>query len=124
MNKEIKLLDTQIIFSVFSIISFIISILLTENERKKLLNECPLFENITTNNITKFNRLFVVIIAIVFLIINYQLYNINTSKVDNLKPYKLQLTASSLIVIAAFISLYVVFSSNDGKIYDIENPGI
>ena len=45
-------------------------------------------------------------------------------KNENLKPYELQLIASTLVVISGIIALYVVSLSNTETIADVENPVI
>ena len=87
-------------------------------KKKKLLNSKQAL------NLTKFNRITILIVSILFLYINYRLYQISKLEGEDLKSYKLQISASTLTVIAALIALYVVSLSNTETLSDVENPNI
>lgn len=122
-EKEIIAIYAQIIVSAISVIEIIISIILLYNEKLDLKGEKTLFSAEETQKISVFNRSFILITAIIFLIINYVLYNISKEQGENLKPYKLQIIASYLTIIAAIITLYIVINpTNEGEVVDVENP--
>lgn len=122
-EKEIIAIYAQIIVSAISVIEIIISILLLYNEKLDLKGEKTLFSAEETQKISVFNRSFILITAVIFLIINYVLYNISKEQGENLKPYKLQIVASYLTIIAAIITLYIVINpTNEGEVVDVENP--
>ena len=73
-------------------------------------------------NITLFNRILILSISIIFLFVNYTLYKISKEQGEKLKPYQLQLLASTLVIIPGAIALYVVSLSKGENISDIENP--
>lgn len=122
-EEETRALDEQIILSVLSIITIIISIILLYNDELKSRHKKPFLTSKQVKDLTLFNRLFILLILILFLIINYNLYNISKEKHESLKSSFLQLVASSFTVIAGIIVLYVVLASPDNSI-DIENPTI
>ena len=122
-EKEIIAIYVQIIVSAISVIEIIVSILLLYNEKLELEGEKTLFNAEQTQKISIFNRTFILVTAVVFLIVNYVLYNISKEQGENLKPYRLQIVASYLTIIAAVITLYIVLNPiNEGQVVDVENP--
>lgn len=122
-NEEIKLLDIQIIVSIITIITVIISIVLTYNEKLDLQNKDTLFSYSKTHKISLINRITLVVTASIFLFINYKLRSISESEGEDTKPYNLQIISSYLSVIASIIVLYVVASTyNIEEVSDVENP--
>ncbi len=122
-EKEIIAIYAQIIVSAISIIEIIVSILLLYNEKLEIKGEKTLFNAEQTQKISVFNRTFILVTAIIFLIINYALYKISKEQGENLKPYELQIAASYLTIIAAIITLYIVLNpTNEGQVADVENP--
>lgn len=122
-EKEIIAIYVQIIGSAISIIEIIVSILLLYNEKLEIKGEKTLFNAEQTQKISVFNRTFILVTAIIFLIINYALYKISKEQGENLKPYELQIVASYLTIIAAIITLYIVLNpTNEGQVADVENP--
>ena len=122
-EKEITAIDVQIGASIASIIAVIISITLLYNQKLDLKNKQTFFNPKQTQKISEFARDILLIVAIVFLLVNYQLYNISKEEGEDLKPYELQIVASYLSIIAALIALYVVRNpANRGEIADVENP--
>lgn len=124
-QEEINLLNLQIITSITVIITVIISLLLTYNQKQDIKNKKTIFTKKQTHNISYINRLTILITAIIFLFINYKLYEISKKEGEDLKVYYLQILASILTTIAAIIVLYVVSIEPSGdEISDIENPVI
>lgn len=122
-EKEIIAIYAQIIVSAISIIEIIVSILLLYNEKLEIKGEKTLFNAEQTQKISVFNRTFILVTAIIFLIINYALHKISKEQGENLKPYELQIAASYLTIIAAIITLYIVLNpTNEGQVADVENP--
>lgn len=122
-QEEIKYLNIQIIISLIIIITVITSILLTYNQKLELQNKKTLFNKNTTKNISISNRTIILITSIIFLYINYRLYQISKKEGENLKTYYLQIIASILSVIASFIVLYVVIKETEiNSVSDVENP--
>lgn len=122
-EKEIIAIYAQIIVSAISVIEIIVSMVLLYNEKLEIKGEKTLFNAEQTQKISVFNRTFILITAIIFLIINYALYKISKEQGENLKPYELQIAASYLTIIAAIITLYIVLNpTNEGQVADVENP--
>ena len=124
-EEEINLLNIQLITSLTLIVAISVSLLLTYNQKLDLENKKTLFNKKQTHNISYTNRLIILITAIIFLIINYKLYQISKKEGEDLKVYYLQILASILTTIASLIVLYVVSIEPTGdEISDIENPVI
>lgn len=122
-EKESIAITVQIVASVVSIGTVIISIILLYNHQLELDGKETFLTADEAQKLTTFNRVLVVIVLTIFLIINYFLYYISKEEGENLKAYKLQIAASYLSVAAALIGLYVVLrESNGNNLTDVENP--
>lgn len=122
-EKEIELLNIDITTAVLFIITIIISIYLTYENRQDLLNRKRILNKKDDQYILLFNRLLVLIIVLVILYDNIEGYEIAKEKNKDLKPFKIQIFASFLTVITALLILYVVFYNWDNNsLSDIENP--
>lgn len=122
-EKESLLITIQIISSIISIGTVIISIILLYNEQLEINNEEPFLDAEAAQKLTTFNRILILIIFIVFLVINYILYDISKEEGEDLKPYELQIIASYFSLFAASIALYVVLLQRSGEqVVDVENP--
>jgi cytochrome bd-type quinol oxidase subunit 2 len=122
-EKEIELLNIDIATALMFIITIIISIYLTYENRQDLLNRKRILNKKDDQYILLFNRLLVLIIVLVILYDNIEGYEIAKEKNKDLKPFKIQIFASILTVITALLILYVVFYNWDNNsLSDIENP--
>ena len=123
-EEEIKYINYQLIGLGLSVLTTIIAILITYNQKLGMQKKKKLFNSKQALSITKFNRIFILFIVILFLYINYKLYEISKEEGEDLKSYKLQITASILVVISGLIALYVVSLSSTETLSDVENPNI
>lgn len=122
-EKEIELLNIDIATALMFIITIIISIYLTYENKQDLLNRKRILNKKDDQYILLFNRLLVLIIVLVILYDNIEGYEIAKEKNKDLKPFKIQIFASILTVITALLILYVVFYNWDNNsLSDIENP--
>lgn len=122
-EKEIELLNIDIDTAILFIITILISIYLTYENKQDLLNKKRILNKKDDQYILLFNRLFVLIIVLIILYDNYEGYKIAKEKNKDLKPFKIQIFASILTVITALLILYVVFYNWDkNNLSDIENP--
>lgn len=122
---EEKILNIQLITTFLFVISLFISISLTYDEKEKLKNNNGLFSNKTSQNLALFNRIFVVILAIVFIYCNYVSKKIAEYKSNETKYIELQIIAGLLSLVASLIVLYVVYKNRNDSNFDIaetENP--
>ena len=121
MNKK-ELLELQTITTIFYIISLFISLILTYNEFLNLENKQIFSENLE-EKIGIYNRIFVVILTLSYLYINYQNKK-NCNSIKDLKYKDLQVFASVLSTTAALIVLYVVINSGRYTITSAGNPNL
>ena len=126
MNKEEELnaINIQLYTLIIVLVTTIISIAITYNQKLSLEKKKTIFSSKESFNITLFNRILIVIVSFVFLYVNVKLYNLSKEEGEDLKPYSLQIIASILAIVSGLIALYVVKLSNTETIADVENPVI
>ena len=126
MNKEEELnaINIQLYALMIVLVTTIISIAITYNQKLSLEKKETIFTSKESFNITLFNRILIVILSFVFLYVNFKLYNLSKEEGEDLKPYTLQIIASILAIISGLIALYVVKLSDTETIADVENPVI
>ena len=123
-KEEIRTVNIQFYTLFFSLLSIIISIILTYNDKLSTEGKTSFLGKKTNYNLTLFNRILILTIAIAFLHVNYKSYMNAKTKETKLKSYELQILASLFTLIAASISLYVVSVSTKETLVDLENPVI
>ena len=123
-NKEIKLINSQIIAITIFIITLLISLLLNYNEKLKLENKNLIFLEKQSLYISLINRTIVLIIALYFIYNSYI-----RQKIDNKDDFNsnLELLAAFLAFISSFIAFYIVFinlNNNKFDVSEVEEPTI
>lgn len=121
-KEEIEVINVQLIALVFTVITAIISIIITYNQKLEIEEKEPLFTPKDSLKITLFNRKLILILSFVFLYVNLVLKQISKEEGEDLKPYNLQIVASLFIIVSGIIALYVVSLSNTENVSDVENP--
>ena len=121
-KEEISIVNLQLFALVVALFSAIISVIITYNQKLDLENKETLYNSEELLKITYFNRILILILSLVFLYVNYKLYEISKKQGENLKSYNLQILASILTVISGAIALYVVSLSSTESVVDVENP--
>mgnify|MGYP004673101545 FL=1 len=116
-NYQIKLTNYQFLGIFLFIITLFISLLLTYNEKLKLEKKDIFFEEKTSLYISLFNRIIVLILAILFIYISYEREKV--SEVDN--DASLELLASYLSFFASFLALYIVIKNINNKNFDVSD---
>lgn len=126
-KKEINLLTIQLWTTIIYIASLIISILLTYDQINNLKKEKRIFTEKQSNQISIFNRYFVLILTLSYLYISYKNVQVAKQKKQKTWPFDLQLLSSELSTIGAIIVLYVVIKTSGEEysvISGIENPNL
>ncbi len=121
-NREIKAINIQLIALIVALVSAVISIIITYNQKLDLENRETPLNSKELFNLTLFNRILVLVLSFVFLYVNYVLYKISKEEGEDLKSYILQIVASVLVIASGVIALYVVGLSETDNIVDVENP--
>ena len=124
-KREIELLDLQNLTTIIYIGSLLISIYITSIDKNKIIDKNKNYKD--TSNLSKFNRILVVILTLSYLYINYENRKIVKKKKGNLSLSNLQIMASEISLVSTIIVTYVVFKSlgdNYTIISGIENPNL
>ena len=122
MNRgSLKAIDIQFYTLFFSLASIIISLILTYNQKLIKEDKKTLLSDKASYNLSLFNRVLILSIALIFLYVNYKDYKTSNNNKQK-KKSTLQIDASLLTIIAASISLYVVYNSKPEAIANIQNP--
>lgn len=121
-KEEIEAINIQLIALFFTLITAIISIIITYNQKLELEEKETLLTPKDSLKITLFNRKLILILSFIFLYVNFVLLKISKEEGEDLKPYNLQIAASLFIIISGIIALYVVSLSNTENVSDVENP--
>ena len=122
MEEEVRIINVQLITLFVSLFSLLLSIIITYNQKLSLENKDEILGTDDLFKITLFNRVLIVVISLIFLYVNYKLYEISKYEGEDLKSYELQIVASIITVVAGLIALYVVSLSTGNDTVDIENP--
>lgn len=121
-KEELEAINIQLIALVFTVITAIISIIITYNQKLELEEKETLLTPKNSLKLTLFNRKLILILSFVFLYVNFVLRKISKEEGEDLKPYNLQIVASLFIIVSGIIALYVVSLSNTENVSDVENP--
>ena len=118
-EKELELLNGQMIGIILFIVALFISLLIIYNEKLKNLNKSYFFSNKESLNISLVDRLLFVILGIYFV------YNaIERKKIYN-DDSNLQIIAAILALLASLIILYIIISNYNNLSFNtsqIEEP--
>lgn len=123
-KEEIDTINIQLIALLFTLITAIISIIITYNQKLELEKKETILSPKDSLKLTLFNRKLILVISFVFLYVNFTLLKISKEEGENLKPYNLQILASLFIIVSGIIALYVVSLSTTENVADVENPVI
>ena len=121
-KEEIDTINIQLIALFLFLFSTIISIIITYNQKLDIESKDTIIDAKDSFKLTLFNRVLILIISLVFLYVNYKLYEISKREGENLKSYTLQIIASIFTIVSGLIALYVVTLSNTEELVDVENP--
>ncbi len=123
-KEEIKYINYQLIGLVLTLITTIIGIIITYNQKLGTEKKPKLMTNKQSLILTYINRILILLIGILFLYVNYKFYELTKRKGKETKSEELQIVASFLAIISSIIALYVVTLSGTETIADVENPNI
>ena len=121
-KEEIDTINIQLIALFLFLFSTIISIIITYNQKLDIENKDTIIDAKDSFKLTLYNRVLILILSLVFLYVNYKLYEISKREGENLKSYTLQIIASIFTIVSGVIALYVVTLSNTEELVDVENP--
>lgn len=116
-EEELKLINGQIIGIIFFIVTLIVSLLLTYNEKLQRENKPPLFTNKKALDIAFLNRLIVVLLGLYFLYTSYKRKDLENNNLNNY--INLEIIASWLAFLASAIVFYIVFLNYNNPNFDV-----
>ena len=122
-EKQIELVNGQIIGIFLFILTLIVSIIVAYNEKLIRENKSGLFSNKDALNISLINRIVVVILGIYFVYDAYERRKISNSYDD--PNSNLQILASWLALIASAIIVYIIvvnYQNSNFDVSEIEEP--
>ncbi len=123
-KRQIELLSLQNLATLAFIGSLIISVYLTEDEKKDLLYNTNHHQSKKIQNLNTFNRILVVVLALIYLYVSLENEKIAKIKNLDLKNYKLQDYASILSLIGAGIALFSISTNPQNGVSNVENPDL
>ncbi len=124
-QKQLRLLNIQNLATFIYILSLIISIVLTNYDKRNIQKKEKFCSPSTYRKWSVFNRTLVIALTLTFLYVNYESKKIAQEKGEKLNSFNLQIGASFLSLAATFIAFYVVVYYQDyTTISGIENPSI
>jgi len=121
-KKELTLVNLEILGSSIFIGTIIISILISYNNKLKLENKIPLFDDKTVREILIINKTVVLIVVILFLCLNYESLKFAEENNRDTSTLKIQLIPSFLALVSSLIILYLVLKKGNNNISRNENP--
>ena len=116
-EEELKLINGQIIGIIFFIVTLIVSLLLTYNEKLQRENKPPLFTNKKALDIAFLNRLIVALLGLYFLYTSYKRKDLGNNNANNY--INLEIIASWLAFLASVIVFYIVFLNYNNPNFDV-----
>ena len=116
-EEELKLINGQIIGIIFFIVTLIVSLLLTYNEKLQRENKPPLFTNKKALDIAFLNRFIVALLGLYFLYTSYKRKNLENNNLNNY--INLEIIASWLAFLASAIVFYIVFLNYNNPNFDV-----
>ena len=131
-EKEINIVNNQLIALFIFIISLIVSILLTYNEKLRLENRELLFNEKLNITISLINRIVVVLLGIYFIYDAFERKKLNNETGKRSIPNSnsndnLQILASCAAFLSSLISLYIILINLKNVNFDVsgvEEPAL
>lgn len=124
-NRQLKIIDGQLLGCVLYIISLIVSIVIILNQRKNALNKEQFLTGEESQTIALANKIFILLLVILFLYLNYEAFSLAKDTKQDTSALELQIIGSILSIAVALIGLYVVatnFTNTNLQTAEIENP--
>jgi len=124
-NRQLKIIDGQLIGCILYIISIIISIIIIINQRKSALKKEQFLTGAESQTIALANKIFILFLILLFFYLNYESYTLAKDTKQDTSALELQIVASILSTAVGLIGLYVVatnFQNTNLQTAEIENP--
>lgn len=123
-KNDIFLIDLQLISSIVFILTSLVSLIITFDEKGNIINGKRYFSKKQTLNLSFYNRIIILIAILVSFYVGFENYKSETEAKPKFKS-GLLLSTSALTVISAIIILYVAYLNKIDQtltVSDVENP--
>lgn len=117
---EVTIIDIQLFATILSIVSFAFTFILLYNQKLLEQKKEPLFSKKKTLEYVAYNRLFILLIVLLFLGANALHLKLDKEKNKDLKFDYLDILSSVLTLIVALLSIYVSFTAVEKGNLDID----
>lgn len=122
-QKELKAINEQIVATLLFLGTIIISLSLSIDKRKKIINNKGIYSNKNASKLAIGNRIIVVFIVLLYLQIDKENLDITKEKNNKTNLASLQIIAEFITLFVSILALYITYNSNNESI-SIENPDI
>ncbi len=109
-NRQLFIIDGQGIGTLLYVISIGIALVVIWNQRKKALNQEEILTEQESKILTLGSRILIVLLVLWFLFLDWKSYELAADSGQDTSSLKIQIFASFLDVVTAFLTLYVVFT--------------
>lgn len=117
---EVTIIDIQLFATILSIVSFAFTFILLYNQKLLEQKKEPLFSKKKTLEYVAYNRLFILLIVLLFLGANALHLKLDKEKNEDLKFDYLDILSSILTLIVALLSIYMAFKAVEKGNLDID----
>jgi len=127
INKQLFIIDGQLIGAILYIVSIIISIIIILDQRRVVLNNDRILTDNEAQSLALANKIFIFLLIIWFLYLNYKSYEFAKNTNQDTTALKLQIFSSLLTIITGIIGIYVVYTNFENtnlQTAEIENPNL
>ncbi len=114
-DREIKLVNEQIIVTFIFVVTLIVSLLILYNKRQKLKYDRPFIDDETNKKIIVLNSIMVFLLLLFLIYSSYEALAIDKIKGEKVKNDYLALAGSVLTAIAGIIILYISFTGDSSS---------
>lgn len=126
-QEQLFIIDGQLIASILYILTLVVTIIVTINQRKIALNKKGFLTIRESQIIILLNKIFILLLLLLFLYLNYKSKRLAKNNNQDTNALRLQIIASIISLVPALIGIYVVitdFSNTNFQTAEIENPFI
>lgn len=126
-NKQLFILDSQLLGAILYIVSIVISIILILNQKKRTLTNNEFLTENESQIIDFLNKVFILSVIIYFLYLTYESLNLAKQANQNTKALEIQFLASLISLINGILNLYAAsinLNENNEEVLEINEPSI
>lgn len=119
-KSESEIIDIQLVATVLSVLSLLITGLLLYNQKLLAEKKTPIFSKKLTLQFVALNRIFVFIIVLIFLYANVLHFKLDKQNNEDVTFDYIDLFSSSLTIVIALLAIYTSFKALENNDLDID----